>query len=375
MKYDLLEAVEVSDPQVAIAAFDERMSAGIDPWELHRSLFPTAQKVLNPPFINPHLPKMYAVNRELILRLEAEDIGSLVRIEVSEFARRSKMRSIPQHRSENGGVRFEEIESALPLEAPEKTAAMMMSYSIQNGIHELARKMLMLGSGYLGESLGHSLSCTAFILMEAMAPGDHDVWPALYTVANYFQKGGFRNMPAMQTGPISDEELEGHLLRAASGRGIVNLHHTITIYAIERVRHLLTDEERNHLIRSWIAFMGEKEAARIPEGDVLTGTLLGYPMFYALAASLDSRATLSGLCTLVDSRINRARMARYLIKAVCDLYQGNYNPHYLTGLGSVLWILDRFHERRRIVANALYQYLDYFFTDVEPRLVNPPLDI
>jgi hypothetical protein len=169
--------------------------------------------------------------------------------------------------------------------------------------------------------------------------------------------------------------MENHLLRAASGRGIVNLHHTITIYAIERERRFLSDEEHSHLVRSWISFMGEKEAERIPEGDTLTGTLLGYPMFFALLASLDTRATLSGLCTLVDSGMGRSRIARYLIKAVCDLYQGSYNPHYMTGLGSALWVLDRFIGRRRIVANALYQYLDYLFTDVEPRLVNPPIDI
>lgn len=376
MKFDLLKSIELSDPETAIAAFDERITAGVDPWKLHLSLFQTAQKVQNPPFVIPHLAKMHAVYRELVPRIEPEDVGALVRIEISEYARRPKMAAIPPYASENGAVRFEEIESALSANDPEKAARLMMSFTTQNGILELARKMLILGSGYLGESLGHSVSCAAFVLGEAMAADTHeDVWPALYRLADYYQKGGFCTMPSIQADSISTAEMKSQLLRAASGCGTVNLHHTITIYAIESVSDLLTDEEHNHLIRSWIAMMGEKEVAGIPEGAVLTGKLLGYPMFYALAASLDSRATLSGLYTLVDSKTDRARLAQYLVKAVCDLYQGDYNPHYFIGLGSVLWVLDRFHEDPRIVANALYQYLEYLFTDLEPRLVNPPLDI
>ena len=37
---------------------------------------------------------------------------------------------------------------------------------------------------------------------------------------------------------------------------------------------------------------------------------------------------------------------------------------YLTGLGSALWVVDRYHERPPIAANALRQYLNYFFTEM-----------
>ena len=46
--------------------FREGVSGGIDSWEIHQSLFPVVQRVLNPPFINPHLPKMYRICREFI---------------------------------------------------------------------------------------------------------------------------------------------------------------------------------------------------------------------------------------------------------------------------------------------------------------------
>jgi hypothetical protein len=38
---------------------------------------------------------------------------------------------------------------------------------------------------------------------------------------------------------------------------------------------------------------------------------------------------------------------------------------YLTGLGSALWVLDRFPGEDQIVRNALFQYLDYYFTDLK----------
>jgi hypothetical protein len=32
----------------------------------------------------------------------------------------------------------------------------------------------------------------------------------------------------------------------------------------------------------------------------------------------------------------------YLIKGVCDLYQEDNDPHFLTALGSLLWVLEEY---------------------------------
>jgi hypothetical protein len=75
---DLLQAVEASNVAGASELFRERLQRGTDPWEIHLSLFPVVQRVLNPPFINPHLPKMYRICRELIPYLEEEDVAPLI---------------------------------------------------------------------------------------------------------------------------------------------------------------------------------------------------------------------------------------------------------------------------------------------------------
>jgi hypothetical protein len=136
-------------------------------------------------------------------------------------------------------VAFGDIEAAIEKQDREKAATLMALFQAHEGGQELARRVLLLGSGYLDGTLGHSISCTAFILLEMLQRIDQDSWPALATLADYFCRGRFHRPPPSSAPPaFSDEALRHHLLRATGGRGIVNLHHTITFYALERVKPL-----------------------------------------------------------------------------------------------------------------------------------------
>ena len=48
------------------------------------------------------------------------------------------------------------------------------------------------------------------------------------------------------------------------------------------------------------------------------------------------------------------------MKTICDKHQGDYDPHFLTGLGSALWVVNQYWNQPTVAANALYQYVDYF---------------
>jgi hypothetical protein len=67
---------------------------------------------------------------------------------------------------------------------------------------------------------------------------------------------------------------------------------------------------------------------------------------------------------MISSEEHRRKLGRFIVQGLCDRYQGDYNPHYLTGLGSALWVLDRYRDQPAIVANTLFQYLDFFFSGV-----------
>jgi len=363
MASDLLQAVEASNVAGASELLRERLQGGADPWEIHLSLFPVVQRVLNPPFINPHLPKMYRICRELIPYLRKEDVAPLVQLEITEYARRPKLAKLPRTGSLTSPVSFSDVESAIGERDWKKTADLMAAFHAREGGAELARRLLLLGSGYLEHSLGHSVSCTAFILLEMMERKDQDVWPTLVTLADYFCKGRFFIAPAIRKRPepLSDEVLDHHLLRATSGQGIVDLHHTITFYAIQRVRQLFTLEEYDHMIDSWIEFMKGKEAKPVELGGSKMEGAADYPGFYEVFSRLEAKPLVASLVGTIDSPEGRQQSGRFLVKALCDKYQGDYNPHYLTGLGSALWVVDQYGKQTAIAARALCQYLSFFF--------------
>ena len=108
----------------------------------------------------------------------------------------------------------------------------MAAFMEMYGQEEFSRKLLLLGSGYLSQSLGHSVSCTAFILLEMMKRKDQNPWPVTVLLADYFCKGGFYKTPKLKkTDLFTDEEAYlDRLNQAVSGTGVVALHHAITLW-------------------------------------------------------------------------------------------------------------------------------------------------
>ena len=363
MKRDLLQAVDAADVTRVNNLVTAEILKGTDPWEIHLSLFPVVQRVLNPPFINPHLPKMYRICRYLVPYLKKDETPAFLRLEVTEYTRRPKFQELPKRKPLTPPVSFSDVETAIRERDREKTAVLMATFYAQAGGTELARRLLLLGSGYLQDSLGHSVSCTAFILLEMLERTDQDPWPALATLADYFSKGHFDATPVLPktSASISEEVFDHHLLRATSGRGIVNLHHTITLYAIEHVRQFFTEAEYRHMIAAWIAFMGEKGLEPVTLDPPKMGLESDYDRFYETFSALEAKPVVASLQEMITSHQGRLQLGRFLMKGLCDRYQGDYNPHYLTGLGSALWVTDRFWKQPSIVVNALYQYLDFLF--------------
>jgi hypothetical protein len=367
LEYNLLQALEVSDATQAAELFIEEMTKGGNAWEIHLSLFPLAQRVMNPPFINPHLPKMYRIYRELIPYLKKDEIPALIRLEITEFARRPKLEKLPKASLLTSAVSFSDIESAIREKDWDKATVSMATFYAQEGGAELARRLLLLGSGYLNDSLGHSVSCTAFILLEMLERSDQDPWPALSTLADYFCKSGFHTTPPLRKTPPfpSNEVFDQHLLRATSCRGIVNLHHTITIYSMERVRHFFTKEEYHHMIGAWISFMEDKKSRLVVLDSSKMEPPGGYTRFYETFSRFEVKSVAASLSEMIASPQGRTETGRFLIKSLCDHYQGDYNPHYLTGLGSALWVAEQYWNQPPIVINAFYQYVDFLFESLK----------
>ena len=166
------QAVAAGDMDEAERQLNSMLAGDVDAWQIHLSLFAVVQRVLNPPYINPHLPKMHAIYRYFIPYLKPAEIAALVRIEISECTRRPKLEELPQIKRVSSAVSFKDCEAAIGDQDWEKTAVLMAAFHARYGGEQLARRLLLLGSGYLDRTLGHSISCTAFILLEMLAaPG------------------------------------------------------------------------------------------------------------------------------------------------------------------------------------------------------------
>jgi len=362
----LLEAVEASDVDRALEICAKMVSQGMDPWKIHLSLFPAVQRVQNPPFINPHLPKVYGMGRELVPYLSEGKTGAFLSLEIREYARRPKMEKIPKVNRLPSAVGFKDIETAIRANDPEKTAALMAAFLNQESGAEFARRLLLLGSGYLNNSLGHSVSCTAFILSEMLERTDVDPWPALSALALYFCRGRFSTTPALKkSNPITEKQASNrHMLRATSGKGFVPLHHTITRYAIERARRFFGQEDYHHLVNAWIDFLGDTGEEKVSLEAAASEAPKGYDPFYKIFSTLETKPVVASLSGMIGSQEGRQKIKRFLVQGVCDQYQGAYDPHYLTGLGSALWVLDQYWQDPRLVTNALVQYVDFFFSGI-----------
>ncbi|MBI2850940.1 MAG: hypothetical protein HYX80_07885 [Chloroflexi bacterium] len=195
MVTQLLKQMRESDVAGVTALIDKEITRGDQARSIHLALFPLAQRVLNPPFINPHLPKMYRIYREFLPYLAEDDIPALVRLEITEYTKRPKLDELPKGVRRDSPVAFPEIGAAIRGGNRAEVAVLLDTFREQQGAAALARNLLLLGNGYLENSLGHSLSCTAFILLEMMERTDQDPWPALATLADYFCKGQFHTMP------------------------------------------------------------------------------------------------------------------------------------------------------------------------------------
>jgi hypothetical protein len=362
----LLEAIEASDVDRAVEICARMVRQGGDPWKIHLSLFPVVQRVQNLPFINPHLPKVYGIGRELVPYLSEGKIGAFLSLETREYARRPKMEEIPKVSRLPSAAGFKDIESAIRAKDPKQTAALMAAFLNQESGVEFARRLLLLGSGYLSSSLGHSVSCTAFILSEMLERTDVDPWPALSALAVYFCKGGFSTTPPLKkSNPVTKEEASNrHLFRATRGKGFVPLHHTITRYAIERSRRFLGREDYHHIVNAWIDFLGDTRGEKISLEAAASEPAKEYAQFYKIFSTLETKPVVASLNGMIGSQEGRQKIKRFLVQGVCDKYQGAYDPHYLTGLGSAFWVLDQYWQDPGLVTNALGQYVDFFFSGI-----------
>jgi hypothetical protein len=323
---------------------------------IREEIFPAAQMVLNPPYINPHLPKMYNILRDLYPTLDPESKSELVKLEVTEYTRRPKLPQAPSIQEETS-IGEGELEAAI--EDGDVPRAAMILHTIErlNGNEALSKKLLTIGGAQLEGSLGHSVSCTTFILREISRHPPSEAFPSIWALANYFCKGKFlSNLERQSSSKPSD--VDKNILRAVSGTGIRDLHDTITAYAIEKASPFIDENVVGKLIKRWVEYLGEKEE----EPYRVTPDRLGPPSyneFLSLYLDHKTESLVTRSMKLVTEGNGVNDFGNYMIRCLLSDYDGNYDPHYFTGLGSLLWVINKYPSQSDVQSSALHQYLEF----------------
>ena len=130
---------------------------------------------------------------------------------------------------------------------------------------------------------------------------------------------------------------------------------------MERARQFFTKEEYDHMTDAWIAFLGDKKAEEVTLDSPSMEPVFDYNRFSETFSRLEVNPVVASLEGMIGSPQGRQQLGRFIIKGLCDLYRGDYGPHFFTGLGSTLWVVNRFWNQPPIAINALFQYLDFFF--------------
>src|SRR3989304_1774507 len=120
----LLQKIDDSDQDGAAALLESDLAQQGRAWAVHLSLFPVVQRVATPPFINPPLPKMYGILRDFLPYLAVDDLPALVRLEINEYARRTKLKVLTPPATVRRAVSFADVEAAFR-EANRQKAAVL----------------------------------------------------------------------------------------------------------------------------------------------------------------------------------------------------------------------------------------------------------
>jgi len=235
---------------------------------------------------------------------------------------------------------------------------------------KLKEFLLNLGMERITDSLGHSISCFYPVLRDLV--NHHQdlsataVLSFLMYLSRYSYKDKYNSKEEKEKRP-SQKELEKLGLKAASGSGIINLHHMITYYTFL----MLEDSSFYQQIPPYSIlenYFGSKnidqQRLELFEKNVEKNMVAeNYQQFKNNFSLKSYQANLGFLFNNLDSEYQNT--VSYLHRLFAEYYSSSWNPHYYTGLYCSLGIYssDKINNIK-IKKMAVIQAVEYFTNNV-----------
>jgi hypothetical protein len=244
---------------------------------------------------------------------------------------------------------------------------------LENDPEKLKEHLLNLGLERIPDSLGHSLSLF-FPVMRDLVNQHQDiaataVLSCVMYLSRYSYQGKYNTKPQKRQKP-SHKELENLGLKAASGRGIVNLHHMITYYTFL----MLEDSSFYQAVPPFSIlenYFGSKTidqkrlelAEELEEKNGENTVAENYQQFKENFSITNYKEQLAFLFYNLDE--NYKNTVSQLHRLFAEYYNSNWDPHYYTGLYCALRLYksNKINDHR-IKKMAVIQAVKYFANNV-----------
>jgi hypothetical protein len=240
-----------------------------------------------------------------------------------------------------------------------------------DGPAALAQTLLTLGASLIPRTLGHSLTCFLPVMEDLVGVVHPDTASALLTYVMYLSRYGVGRRVLQQRYATAARpvDCDAVLKRCASGDGIVNLHHMITLSIAMEWEHASFNEEGTVPYGVLLDWISEKQVdperqhrvARLESAERVPDTYVEFSRQLSLE---EPEASLACVLQMLERQPKRA--VDWLFRWYASHYtRGNWNPHYYTSLYSALRLQmgGRIHDR---IASrmALEQTLHYFVEEM-----------
>ncbi|MBS3810897.1 MAG: hypothetical protein KGY44_03420 [Halanaerobiales bacterium] len=232
----------------------------------------------------------------------------------------------------------------------------------------LKNNLLLLGTEVISKSLGHSFSCFYPVLRDLLNESSIHDTTALFSYIMYLSRFNYDKGVHIQSDKSSFKNLENIIEISASGEGIVNLHHmiTLTLFLLWEKDDVNGDYIPHHNFLEWIS---DKEVDQ-KQKDIIKNmkTELSIPENYDEFEELFNIKDIEKFLPLYFKLLKEdyKTAVDWIFKIYTNFYSPEWDPHYFTALYSALKLYQLDNSERKIPAKmSIYQALQYFSQRVD----------
>lgn len=235
---------------------------------------------------------------------------------------------------------------------------------------KLREHLLNLGMERIPDSLGHSVSCFFPVMRDLVNHHKDLAATAVLSYVMYLSRYSYQgeyNSDQKRRKKLAQEELDDLGLKAASGSGIVNLHHMITYYTF----FMLEDSSFYQQLPPYSIlenYFGSKTVDQnrlklADKNNAETKIAETYQQFKDNFSLTDYEDDLAFLFYNLDE--NYKETVSHLHQMFAEYYKPGWNPHYYTSLycGLGIYNSDKVSDPR-IKKMAVIQAVEYFVSNL-----------